>query len=148
MKYITQDGLDSILSDASMKALAGKNGLIDADLLEKANIDAVGEIDGYLRGIYELPLTDPVDPLISTITGDILKFRLYKRQDERSMPDSIITMYKLAVSKLEKIQARKILLDVPSPSTGSGADSTETGTIQYHTPTPKFKSHFTGFDGL
>ena len=147
MKYITQDGLDSILSDQSLKALAGKVGGIDTDLLELANADAVGEIDGYLRGIYELPLADPVDQLLSTICGDIMKFRLYKRRDERSMPENIITMYKLAISKLEKIQARKITLAVP-PSTGSGAGSTESGTIQYHTPTQKFKPHFTGFDGL
>lgn len=148
MKYITQDGLDSILSDQSLKALAGKVGGIDTDLLELANADAVGEIDGYLRGIYELPLADPVDQLLSTICGDIMKFRLYKRRDERSMPENIITMYKLAISKLEKIQARKITLAVPTTSTGSGADSTESGTIQYHTPTQKFKPHFTGFDGL
>ena len=150
MKYITQDGLDSILSDQSLKALAGKLGGIDTDLLELANADAVGEIDGYLRGIYELPLADPVDQLLTTICGDIMKFRLYKRRDERSMPENIITMYKLAISKLEKIQARKITLAVSStgsPSTSSGAGS-ETGTIQYHTPTQKFKSHFTGFDGL
>ena len=146
MKYITQDGLDSILSDQSLKALAGKLGGIDTDLLELANADAVGEIDGYLRGIYELPLADPVDQLLTTVCGDIMKFRLYKRRDERSMPENILTMYKLAVSKLEKIQARKITLAVPS--TDSGTDSTETGTIQYHTPTQKFKSHFTGFDGL
>ena len=147
MKYITQDGLDSILSDQSLKALAGKLGGIDTDLLELANADAVGEIDGYLRGIYELPLADPIDQLLTTICGDIMKFRLYKRRDERSMPENIITMYKLAISKLEKIQARKITLAVPSTSSGD-SNSTETGTIQYHTPSPKFKPHFTGFDGL
>ena len=146
MKYITTEGLDSILSDASLKALAGKAGVIDEDLLEKANADAVAEIDGYLRGIYPLPLIDPVDQQLSTICGDIMKFRLYKRRDEKAMPENVLTMYKLAVSKLEKIQKRVITLDVPS--TDSGTDSTETGTIQYHTPTQKFGSHFTGFDGL
>jgi len=146
MKYITTDGLDSILSDASLKALAGKNGVADEDLLEKANADAVGEIDGYLRGIYELPLADPVDQQLSTICGDIMKFRLYKRRDEKAMPENVITMYKLAVSKLEKIQKRTITLDVPSTDSGSG--STEMGTIQFKTPTQKFGSHFTGFDNL
>lgn len=146
MKYITTDGLDSILSDQSIKALAGKNGIVDEELLEKANTDAVGEIEGYLRGIYDLPLADPVDALISTITGDLMKFRLYKRRDERSMPENILTMYKLAVSKLEKIQIRKITIAIPQ--TGADDATTEGGTIQYHTPTQKFGSHFTGFDGL
>lgn len=141
MKYITVEGLDSILSDASIKALAGKAGVVDQDLLDNANADAVGEIDGYLRGIYELPLVDPVDQLLSTICGDIMKFRLYKRRDERNMPENILTMYKLATTKLEKIQKRVITLAVPT----TGA-VTEPGTIRYHTPTQKFGSHFTGFD--
>ena len=147
MKYITTEGLESILSDASIKALAGKAGVVDPDLLDKANADAVGEIEGYLRGIYELPLVDPVDQLISTICGDIMKFRLYKRRDEKNLTDNVLTMYKLAISKLEKIQKRVITLAVPAstPLTGSGSES---GTIQFHTPTPKFSSHFTGFDGL
>jgi phage gp36-like protein len=134
------------MSDASLKALAGKNGVTDEELLEKANADAVGEIDGYLRGIYPLPLADPVDQQLSTICGDIMKFRLYKRRDEKAMPENVITMYKLAVSKLEKIQKRTITLDVPS--TDSGSSSTEMGTIQFKTPTQKFGSHFTGFDNL
>jgi phage gp36-like protein len=146
MKYITQDGLDSILSDASLKALTAKNGQVDTELLEKTNLDAVGEIDGHLRGIYELPLADPVDQLLSTICGDLMKFRLYKRRDEKAMPENVITMYKLAVSKLEKIHKREITLDVPSTTTGSGSDTSESGTIQYHTPTQKFRTHFTGFD--
>ena len=151
MKYITTEGLDSILSDRSLLALTSStgsgSGSISAELLEKVNADAVAEIDGYLRGIYPLPLTEPVDQQLSTICGDIMKFRLYKRRDEKAMPENILTMYKLATSKLEKIQKRVITLDVPTstPSTGSGS---EAGTIQYHTPTQKFKSHFTGFDGL
>lgn len=136
------------MSDRSLVALTSStgsvSGSISTELLEKVNADAVAEIDGYLRGIYQLPLTEPVDQQLSTICGDIMKFRLYKRRDEKAMPENILTMYKLATSKLEKIQKRIITLDVPSsPSTSSGSES---GTIQYHTPTQKFGTHFTGFD--
>ena len=145
MKYITTEGLDSILSDRSLMSLAGKAGQTDEVLLESINKDAASEIDGYLRGIYPLPLPDPVDPLLSTICGDLMKFRLYKRRDEKAMPDTVITMYKLAVFKLKDIQTKVILLEVPAPE---GEPATGLGTVKYHTPTQKFGSHFTGFDGL
>lgn len=145
MKYITQDGLDSILSDRSLLALAGKNGQADEALLERINADACAEIDGYLRGVYPLPLQDPVDPLLSTVCGDVMKFRLYKRRDEKNIPDTVISMYKLAVSKLKDIQLRTIILDVSVPE---GEPDQGMGTVQYHTPSQKFGNHFTGFDGL
>lgn len=149
MKYITTEGLDSILSDRSLVALAPSTGsgggTVAMDLLEKVNTDAVAEIDGYLRGIYPLPLPEPVDQQVSTICGDIMKFRLYKRRDEKAMPENVLTMYKLAVSKLEKIQKRIITLDIAVPA---GEPAPDMGAIKYHTPTQKFGTHFTGFDGL
>jgi phage gp36-like protein len=145
MKYITTEELESILSDRSLMALAGKDGLTDQELLDKVNKDAAAEIDGYLRGIYPLPLAIPVDPLLSTICGDLMKFRLYKRRDEKAMPENVLAMYKLAVSKLKDIQLRTIVLDVPVPE---GEPAPGLGTVKYNTPTQKFGNHFTGFDGL
>ncbi len=146
MKYITQEGLESILSDRSMLALAGKDGQPDTELLEKINTDACAEIDGYLRGVYTLPLADPVDSLLTSICGDIMKFRLYKRRDEKNIPDTVVSMYKLAVSKLKDIQTRVIVLSVPE---AEGETSPEgMGTVKYNTPSQKFGNHFTGFDGL
>jgi len=145
MKYITAEGLESILSDWSLKALAGKDGQADQQLLESINKDASAEIDGYLRGIYPLPLPDPVDPLLSTICGDVMKFRLYKRRDEKAMPETVISLYKLAIAKLKDIQNKTILLEVPVPE---GEPAPGMGTVKYSTPTQKFKNHFTGFDGL
>ena len=145
MKYITPEGLNSILSDRSLMSLAGKDGQTDLELLENINTDVTAEIDGYLRGVYQLPLADPVDPLLTTICGDLMKFRLYKRRDEKAMPDGVITMYKLAVSKLKDIQLRTIVLAVPVTE---GETAPGMGTVQYHTPKQKFGNHFTGFDGL
>ncbi len=146
MKYITQEELESFASDRTLLALAGNNGQIDAELLERINADASAEIDGYLRGVYTLPLAEPTDPLLRTVCGDIMKFRLYKRRDEKAMPDSIVSMYKLAVSKLKDIQNRTIVLSIPEVE----GETTEEGmgTVKYNTPTQKFGNHFTGFDGL
>lgn len=145
MRYITQEQLDAFLSDYSLRSLIDKAGIID-----DINEDAASEIDGYLRGIYTLPLAEPVDRLLTTICGDIMKFRLYKRRGEGQLPELVVTMYQMAVKKLERIQERKIMLqlaadgDVPPES---GSDS-GLGTIRYHTPAQKFPNHFTGFDGL
>jgi len=147
MKYITQEELDSFVSDRTLLALAGNSGQVDAELLERINADACAEIDGYLRGVYALPLAEPVDPLLRTVCGDIMKFRLYKRRDEKAMPDSIVSMYKLAVSKLKDIQSRTIVLAVPQTE-GDETAPEGMGTVKYNTPTQKFGNHFTGFDGL
>lgn len=143
MQYVTQEQLDSFLNDRSLKALAGAGGTIDAALLEKVNADAVAEIDGYLRGIYPLPLAVPVDPLVTSICGDIMKFRLLKRRDESAMPENVLEMYKLAVKKLEGIQKRVITLAVAVE--GSEEPSVASNPVVFKTPKQKFGEGFTGF---
>lgn len=147
MKYITQEQIDQFVNNREMKALATENGTFDMGIIEGANSDAVSEINGYLRGVYDLPLAEPVDGLLTTLCGDIMKFRMYKRRDEKAMPDNVITMYKMAVGKLKDIQNRSVVLDVTDADSGE-TEAANLESIQYHTPTQKFKSHFTGFDDL
>lgn len=145
MRYITQEQLDAFLSDYSLRSLIDKPGIID-----DINEDAASEIDGYLRGIYKLPLQEPVDRLLTTICGDIMKFRLYKRRGEGQLAELVVTMYQMAVKKLERIQERKIELQLAGDGdvTQPGGSDSGLGTIRYHTPAQKFPNHFTGFDGL
>jgi len=144
MRYITQQQLDAFMSDRSLLQLIDKDGLI-----EEINEDAAGEIDGYLRGIYTLPLQEPVDRMLTTICGDIMKFRLHKRRFDKTMPEPVLELYKMAVKKLERIQERKITLSIAGTDTApDGGSDSGLGTIRYHTPTQKFPNHFTGLDGL
>lgn len=130
-----------------MKALATENGTFDMGIIEGANADAAAEINGYLRGVYDLPLAEPVDGLLTTLCGDIMKFRMYKRRDEKAMPENVITMYKMAVAKLKDIQNRIVILEVTDETTGE-SEAANLDSIQYKTPAQKFGSHFTGFDDL
>lgn len=148
MKYITQEQLDGIFSERSLKALAGSGGAIDPELLSKVNAEAVAEMNGYLRGIYNLPLAEPTDPQLSPICGDIMKYRLVARRGgETPIPPHTLEQYKMAVRKLELIQKRSIVLEVADADTGE-IEPAKLDTIQMNTPTQKFGSHFTGFDGL
>lgn len=111
-------------------------------LLEEVNEDAASEVDGYLRGVYALPLLEPVDRIIKTVTADIMKFRLYKRRDEKNMPEEVLKLYKMTLDRLRDIKNRQCVLE----ASGVGADTVSGGSVVSWTPTQKFKNHFTGFD--
>jgi phage gp36-like protein len=147
MKYITQEQLDAFLNDRSLKALAGTAGVLDAELLEKVNGMATSKIDGYLRGVYDLPLAEPVDGMLFTLCGNLMRYFLYERRDAANIPDKILKLYNLALKDLDKIQNRTIVLEVTDAGTGV-TEPAEINTIRVNTPTQKFPSHFTGFDGL
>ena len=145
MKYITDEQLKGFFSDRSLMALAGKNNELDPALMEEINARAVSEIDSKLRGVYQLPLPEPVDPVITTICGDLMKYFLISMRDAKSMPEAIERLYERAIKKLIRFQNKEDILSIPPPTTGA---VTEPGTIRYQTPSQKFGSHFTGFDGL
>ena len=151
MKYINQEQLDAFLNDRSLKALAGSTGsptgTLDTALLEKMNEMAVSKIDGYLRGVYSLPLSEPVDGMLFTLCGNLMRYYLYERRDAATIPDKILELYKLTLKDLELIQKRTIVLEVADAETGE-TEPAKLNTIQMNTPTQKFGSHFTGFDGL
>ena len=147
MKYITQEQLDAFLNDRSLKALAGTGDVLNVELLAEINVLAAAEVDGYLRGIYTLPLTEPVDGKLLTICGDLMRYYLYKRRDAANIPDKILKLYELTRKDLEKIQNRTIVLEVTDAGTGE-TEPAVINTIRVNTPTQKFSPHFTGFDGL
>jgi phage gp36-like protein len=147
MKYIEPEQLDAFLNDRSLKALAGTAGVLDTQLLEKVNKMATDKIDGYLRGVYVLPLTEPVDGQLFTMCGNLMRYYLYERRDAANIPDKILKLYELTLKDLEKIQNRKIVLEVTDAGTGE-TEPAELNPIRVNTPTQKFGSHFTGFDGL
>lgn len=147
MKYITLEEFYGFVVKAQVTGLTeGKGGEPDLTVLEAINGDVVSEISGFLRGLYQLPLPEPIDPIIRTITGDLMKFRLWTRRDAQSGTDPIFKLYSITISKLKDIQARKILLD--APGVGNASESISSGSVQSWTPSQKFKNHFTGFDDL
>lgn len=143
MRYITTEQFCAYIGKRALLQLTDSTGdTLNEALLEEVNKDAAGEVDGFLRGIYALPLPEPVDRIVRTLTADIMKFRLYKRRDEKNLPEEILKLYKLTTDRLRDIQARRFILEAP----GAGQDSVAGGSVVSWTPTQKFKNHFTGFD--
>lgn len=141
MRYVGYEEFTKTMVHNELVSLTeGKDGSVNVEILESVNADACAEVDGYLRGIYSLPLVEPTDRNVTSITASIMKFLLFKRCDERTIPDKIIESYKLTISKLKDIQARKIVLDAYSTN---GEESVSKASIQSWTPTQKFANHFT-----
>lgn len=143
MKYISIPEFSAYIGKRALLQLTDSPAdTPDEALLEGVNEDAASEVDGYLRGVYALPLPEPVDRIVKTATADIMKFRLYKRRDEKNLPEEVLKLYKLTIDKLRDIQARRCVLEAP----GIGKETVSAGSVVSWTPTQKFKNHFTNFD--
>lgn len=143
MRYITAEEFFAYIGKRALLQLTDSTTATpDPQLLEEVNEDAASEVDGYLRGVYALPLPEPVDRIVRTLTADVMKFRLYKRRDEKTIPEEVLKLYKLTTDKLRDIQARRLVLEAP----GIGRDTVSGGSVVSWSPAPKFRNHFTGFD--
>lgn len=76
-------------------------------VLERAIDDADAEIDGYLRAAgYDVPLPDPVPPLVSRISADIARYYLYEDQPT----DTVRQRYEDQVALLRRIASGDVSL--------------------------------------
>ncbi|MEG0518312.1 MAG: DUF1320 domain-containing protein [Bacteroidales bacterium] len=140
MRYITLDQLYTYMRKSQLTTLTdSQTSEPDMIVLEAVNAVCVAEIDGYLRGIYQLPLL-PAPELITLIVADLMRYRLNQRRDAANMPEEAFRSYKATIDKLRDIQSRKIILDAPSTT---GKESVTEGTISSITPSQGFGTHFT-----
>lgn len=147
MQYITPEEFYGFVVKAEVAKLTeGTNGEPNAAVLEEVNTAAVSDMEGYLRGLYRLPLPEPVEPTIKTIMGELMRFYLRTRRNDQNVSDSVFKLYQITIGKLKGIQDKKIILDAPGLAGENQPISA--GTVQSWTPTQKFKNHFTGFDGM
>jgi phage gp36-like protein len=100
---------------------------------------AIGELYGYLRGIYTIPLIAPVDALIVQTVNELMHYQLYKQRDAANLPDKISELYKGAVKRLQSIQKREIVLDAQFAI----EDADQQSSFQFISPPAKFPAGFT-----
>ncbi|MEG1648330.1 MAG: DUF1320 domain-containing protein [Rikenellaceae bacterium] len=136
MRYLTPKQFAKIIEHGELTQLTEGND----EIIEQVNTEAVAEIDGYLRGVYALPLTEPPDVIITSITASLMKFMLYRRRDERTIPDKVIEMYKITIAKLKDLRQRKITIDAQGVKQG---ESVAQSSIASWSPDAKFSNHFT-----
>jgi phage gp36-like protein len=108
-------------------------------LLDALEGKAIGELYGYLRGIYTIPLITPVDSLVVQTINELVHYQLYKQRDAANLPDKISDLYKGAVKRLQSIQKREIVLDAPF----AVEDADQPSSFQFISPPAKFPSGFT-----
>lgn len=133
MLYITNKEFFSRAGQSAVADLTdGRDGEIDLELIESINADAVAEVDSNLRGIYRLPLPTPAPSLIRSITSDLMIYHLNKRRNPKNISDSLIHLYKSALSKLKELRDRTIEIEAPGYD-GEGATSGGTVMIKDNT---------------
>lgn len=142
MIYTTIQAVEAEMSAEILAQLAPGDGAsgYDEDLLDAVEETAAGELHGYIRGIYALPVASPVDPLVVQTVNELVHYQLYKRRDGANLPDKITELYKAAVARMVKMQRREITLDAAAEEL---ADESQPSSFPYISPAAKFPAGFT-----
>lgn len=113
MAYSTLDDLKEIISEETIIELTDDQGLgvVDQAKVTKAITDADEEIDGYLRGRYELPF-GTVPAIVNGLSANLTIFNLYCRRPEIELPQTLKMRYDNTIRTLERIQKGVISLGV------------------------------------
>ena len=118
------------------------NAGVSDTLLDRLNAVAVGELHGYVRGIYTVPFAEPADSLVTQTVQELMHYLLYKQRDAANLPDAVVELYKQAVKRMEKMQRREVML---SADLLAGDTDTEPATFRVIAPEAKFPAGFTRF---
>lgn len=148
MKYITlEEFYGFVVKPEVVKLTEGKNGEPDEKVIEEVNQNAVSVLEGYLRGIYRLPLKEPVEPEVRRLVGELMRFYLRTRRNDQNVSPSVYKLHEITIRQLKDIKQRQIVLEAEALA-GNDETGLPSGGVQSWTPSQKFPNHFTGFDGL
>lgn len=118
MPYATQAQLVERYGEDALLVVADRDldGVIDADIIEKALNDATAEIDTWLAAKYSLPLPTVPDVLVR-LCADITLYRLAAEADQAT--DERRKRYEDAVQLLKAISRGDASLGMPDPPKSS-----------------------------
>lgn len=102
------------------------SGSYDSTLLNSVIQEQSDYIDGYLRGRYEVPITD--NPILKQLCIILTAYKLTYRRMKYRMPESMVKSKENAEKKLLMIQKGEITLDSGSAETRSPHISSNTRT--------------------
>lgn len=108
MPYATLSDMIDRFTEAEMIDLTDttSSGLVDASRIERALVDADGEVEAALRGRYALPVT-PVPELLVRIACDLARYALHADRPTEVVKERA----EVARALLSQIAAGKRLLD-------------------------------------
>ncbi|MEX4029055.1 DUF1320 domain-containing protein [Haemophilus influenzae] len=101
-------------------------GQVNDNLLDVALSDSSSQIDGYLAARYTLPLVSVPQNLVR-LCCDLARYRLAS-MSRVTIPEEIITRYKLSLKELEDISVGKISLGLP-PTENNDANEHDNSVI-------------------
>jgi phage gp36-like protein len=113
--YCSQTDIETYIPPATLIELTDDDstGEVNTTIVESVISDASEMVDGYLRGLYEVPV-QTVPKLVKTITVDLCVHALYGRRLTEKMPESLTSRYKNALSLLKQIKLGEVMLGVTS----------------------------------
>lgn len=110
---IDKDELIKLVDDENRDTLIDLNNENDIAVIRINSIinDATEEINGYLRGKYNLPLNN-IPGLLKQICKDITIYKLNKRRFRKDMPESLEKNYDRCIKQLGDISKGFIELEI------------------------------------
>lgn len=151
---MTYTDLDGLIAEMSLPVLqdlvpwvsgrdASSGEFFDAGLsdvlLDSINGSAVGELHGYIRGIYSLPLSSPVDPIVTRTVAELMHYLCYKQGNAEQIADPVVKLYEMVVRRMQSMQRRDVKLDHDLVV----ADDALQTSFPYIAPDAKFPAGFT-----
>lgn len=126
MLYCTKQDLIDSLGETEVARLTDRTnqGVIDDAVLERAIRDVSAQIDGYLVGRYQLPLS-VVPPVLVLVACDLTRYRLYVELP----PENVATQYKNQIEFLKSLAAGKVSLGISD----NGAKPAPANSVQHKT---------------
>mgnify|MGYP000921617294 FL=1 len=114
---------DDLLNEFSLTDLAKLSGEmtgteINTDRTDYARSNADAIIDAYLYSRYDVPFSEPIDPIIKKISIDVTVANLFDYNYSRSaVPNTIVWRKLNAIKMLKDIQSGKVSLSIANPGT-------------------------------
>lgn len=124
-RYIAETDLDEYIEEKALIQLTDddRSGHINSDRVDECIDGAEDEIDGYLSGLYTVPVTGTIPGLVKEFSVILACRRLYVRRG--MVPAAFVSVVEDAMKTLEKIAEGKIKLDIDG--------ATEAGSVEFVT---------------
>ena len=128
MAYIVETDLDEYISETTLVQLTDddRTGAVNSDIVTECIDGAEGEVNGYLSGLYTVPIAGTVPGTITEASVVLACRRLYLRRG--AVPASFQDQVEDTMRLLVKIAEGKIKLDVDGPTADFG--SVEVTTVE------------------
>ena len=128
MAYITEADLDEYISETTLVQLTDddRTGAVNSDIVAEVIAGAENEVNGYLSGLYTVPIVGTVPGMITEATVVLACRRLHIRRG--GIPAAFQAQVDDTMRLLLKIAEGKVKLDIDGPTADFG--SVEVSTVE------------------